>query len=238
LFRDENPIGQRLREGDMNYVVVGVTRDVHSGFLVTRPVPTLYVPLTLEWLRNNPGQRATFLLRGTAGREILPAVRERLASIHPDITMFDPRTMKEDLDRLNAFVEWDSTIYMILGLLALLLACIGVGGVTVYAVTQRRKEIGIRIALGARGPQIQGLVLKEGVALVMAGSVLGFAGAYAIARAFAASPVLGQIIAARSNDPLLIVAAPLGLASLAMLACYLPARRATDIDPIAALRQE
>jgi predicted permease len=238
LFGDENPIGRRLWEGNLNYTIVGLARDVHSGFLVTKPVPTLYLPLTLDWLRNNPGQRATFLLRGTTGREVLEAVRERLASLHPDVTMFDPRTMKEDLDRLNAFVQWDSTIYMILGVFALLLACIGLGGVTVHAVTQRRKEIGIRMALGARGPQIQGLVLKEGVALVMAGSVFGLAGAYAIVRAFANSPVLAQMMAGRGDDPLFIIAAPLALASLAMLACYLPARRATEIDPMSALRTE
>jgi ABC-type antimicrobial peptide transport system permease subunit len=152
--------------------------------------------------------------------------------------MFDPRTMKEDLARLNAFVEWDSTIYVILGLFALLLACIGVGGVTIYAVTQRRKEIGIRIALGARTAQIQGLVLKEGLALVTVGSALGFAGAYAIARTFNNSPVMSQMMTGRGDDPLVIVAAPLTLASVAMLACYLPARRATAIDPMTALREE
>jgi predicted permease len=238
LFGDENPIGKRLREGNLNYTVVGLARDVHSGFLVTKPVPTLYLPLTLDWLRNNPGQRATFLVRGTTGREVLEALRGRVASLHPDVTMFDPRTMKEDLERLNAFVQWDSTIYMILGVFALLLACIGVGGVTVYAVTQRRKEIGIRIALGARGPRIQGLVLKEGVALVMAGSVFGLGGAYALVRAFANSPVMAQMMAGRSDDPVVIIGAPLGLALLAMLACYLPARRATEIDPMAALRTE
>jgi predicted permease len=238
LFGDENPIGKRLREGNLTYTVVGLARDVHSGFLVTKPVSTLYLPLTLDWLRNNPGQRATFLVRGTTGREVLGAVRERLASLHAGVTMFDPRTMKEDLERLNAFVQWDSTIYMILGVFALLLACIGVGGVTVYAVTQRRKEIGIRIALGARGRQIQGLVLREGVALVMAGSVIGLGGAYALVRAFANSPVMGQMMAGRSDDPMVIIAAPLALAALAMLACYLPARRATEIDPMAALRTE
>ena len=152
--------------------------------------------------------------------------------------MFDPRTMKEDLARLNAFVEWDSTIYVILGLFALLLACIGVGGVTAYAVTQRRKEIGIRIALGARAAQIRGLVLKEGLALVTAGLALGFAGAYAIARTFNNSAVLGQMMSGRGDDPLVILAAPLMLASVAMLACYLPARRATAIDPMTALREE
>ena len=238
LFHGENPIGKRLREGNRNYTVVGVTRDVRSGFLVSNPLPTLYLPLTLDWLRNNPGYRATFLLRGTTGRDVLPAVRERLASLHPDVTMFDPRTMKEDLARLNAFVEWDSTIYVILGLFALLLACIGVGGVTLYAVTQRRKEIGIRIALGARNAQIQGLVVKEGLALVMAGSALGFAGAYAIARTLNSNAVLAQVMTGRGDDPLVIVAAPLALASVAMLACYLPARRATAIEPLEALREQ
>lgn len=107
------------------------------------------------------------------------------------------------------------------------------------AVVRRRKEIGIRMALGARAGQVQGLVLREGTALVAVGSVLGVSGAFALARVFAAySDVLARSFGHRGNHPLLLVGAPLVLAGLAMLACYLPARRVTGIDPIASLREE
>jgi putative ABC transport system permease protein len=108
-----------------------------------------------------------------------------------------------------------------------------------YAVVRRRKEIGIRMALGARSRQVQGLVLREGTALVVAGSVLGFGGALSLTRAFSAfNSLLALTMAKSANDPFLLVGAPLVLAGLAMLACYLPARRATKIDPMSALRGE
>ena len=178
-------------------------------------------------------------MRATATRNTLASVRSQLASLHPDLTVLNVRTMREDLDRLNSFVEWQAAIYVTLGLFALLLACIGVGGVTAYAVARRRKEIGIRMALGARGRQVQVLVLKEGTALVAAGSLLGLGGAFAIARAFAAySDTLARSFATRPNNPALVFGAPLVLAGLALLACYLPARRATQINPVDALREE
>lgn len=239
LFGGENPIGRRIREGERNYTVVGLTRDVPSGFLVARPVATLFQPLTAEWLHQNPAERVTIVLRAAETRGTLAPVRNQLASMHPDLTVFNVRTMSEDLDRLNSFVEWQAAIFVTLGLFALLLASIGVGGVTAYAVARRRKEIGIRMALGARGRQVQALVLKEGTVLVTAGAVLGLGGAFAIARAFAAySDMLARSFAQRPGSPVLVFGAPLVLAGLAMLACYLPARRATKIDPMAALREE
>src|SRR5450756_970671 len=106
-----------------------------------------------------------------------------------------------------------------------------------YAVVRRRKEIGIRMALGARSRQVQGLVLREGTALVVAGSICGFGGAMALRRAFSAlSETLAKGFAQPTVDRSLLVGAPLLLAGLAMLACYLPARRATKIDPMSALR--
>ena len=147
--------------------------------------------------------------------------------------------MDEDIRRLNAFVEWDSAIYVVLGIFALLLASIGLGGVTVYAVARRRKEIGIRMALGARDRQVLGLVLREGAVLVVVGSVLGFGGAVGLSRAFSAfSDVLARIFAKPADDPFLLFGVPLVLAGLALMACYLPARRATKIDPMSALRGE
>jgi ABC-type antimicrobial peptide transport system permease subunit len=162
-----------------------------------------------------------------------------MASLHPDLTIFNVQTMRENLDRINAFAEWSTAVYFVLGLFSLLLASIGLGGVTAYAVAQRRKEIGIRMALGARGRQVQGLVLREGTALVAVGSILGFGGAWALARVFAHfSEILAKGNGPPAGNPLLLIGAPLLLAGLALLACYLPARRATRIDPMSALRDE
>jgi ABC-type antimicrobial peptide transport system permease subunit len=119
------------------------------------------------------------------------------------------------------------------------LAAIGLAGVTAYAVARRRKEIGIRMALGARKTQVLGLVLREGVALVTAGTVLGFLGAMAMVKVLSAlTSVFSDAFNVSTSDPRLIVGAPLLLAALALLACYIPARRSMKIDPVKALRQE
>jgi ABC-type antimicrobial peptide transport system permease subunit len=126
-----------------------------------------------------------------------------------------------------------------MGLFGLVLAVIGLAGVTAYAVAQRRKEIGIRMALGARQAQVLRLVLREGVALVAAGTVLGLLGAFALAKVLSAlTSTLVESMSAGTNDARLLLGAPLLLAALAMLACYLPARHATQIDPLEALRSE
>jgi predicted permease len=239
LFGAGDPIGRRIREGERNCTVVGLARNMRAGFLVSKPVATVFLPLTAEWLGKSAAQRVTVLVRGTAGRDTMAAVRDRMASLHPDLTVFDVHTMQEDLDRTNSLAQWESAIFVILGFFALLLASIGLGGVTAYAVVRRRKEIGIRMALGARARQVQGLVLREGTALVAVGSVLGVSGAFALVRVFSAySEVLARSFGRVGNNPLLLVGAPLVLAGLAMLACYLPARRATKIDPMSALREE
>jgi predicted permease len=239
LFGAGDPIGRRIREGERNYTVVGLARDMRAGLMITKPGATMFLPLTAEWLGKNTAQRVTVLVRGTAGRDTMAAVRDRIASLHPDLTVFDAHTMQEDLDRTNSLAQWESAIFVILGFFALLLACVGLGGVTAYAVVRRRKEIGIRMALGAHARQVQGLVLREGTALVAVGSVLGVSGAFALVRVFSAySDLLARSFGRVGNNPLLLVGAPLALAGLAMLACYLPAWRATGIDPVSALREE
>ena len=126
-----------------------------------------------------------------------------------------------------------------MGVFGLVLAAIGLAGVTAYAVAQRRKEIGIRMALGTRSGQVLLLVLREGTALVCVGTVLGFLGAFAVAKMLSAmtNMVVGSFKIGMS-DPRLLVGAPLLLAALAMLACYVPARRAAQFDPLKALREE
>jgi ABC-type antimicrobial peptide transport system permease subunit len=125
-----------------------------------------------------------------------------------------------------------------IGLFGLVLAAIGLAGVTAYAVAQRRREIGIRMALGARKAQVLRLVLREGAALVGAGTILGFLGAFALAKMLSAlTNAFVDALKVGTNDPRLLLGAPLLLAALALLACYVPARRAAKIDPLKALRE-
>jgi ABC-type antimicrobial peptide transport system permease subunit len=153
--------------------------------------------------------------------------------------VFNTRTMSEQLSQMNTLIQMGSFFYGGIGVFGLVLASIGLAGVTAYAVARRTKEIGIRMALGASPGQVLRLVMREGIALVIVGTALGFIGAVLVSRALASMTAeLARAFGASAGDPLLLVGAPLLLGSLAILACYLPARRATRIDPLAALRQE
>jgi ABC-type antimicrobial peptide transport system permease subunit len=126
-----------------------------------------------------------------------------------------------------------------IGLFGLALAAIGLAGITAYAVAQRRKEIAIRTALGASKAQVLRLVLREGTALVSVGTALGFLGAIALAKIVSAlANMFVDSFKVGMNDPLLLVGAPALLAAVAMLACYVPARKSAQIDPLQALREE
>jgi ABC-type antimicrobial peptide transport system permease subunit len=129
--------------------------------------------------------------------------------------------------------------YGCIGIFGLTLASAGLAGVTAYSVAQRRREIGIRIALGAGKRDVLGLVMKEGAVLVAAGMIIGLAAALAGIRMM--SGIMAEIsrtAGASSSDPLLLAGAPLLLAAVALAACYLPARQSTRIDPAVSLRQE
>jgi putative ABC transport system permease protein len=121
----------------------------------------------------------------------------------------------------------------------LILAAVGLAGVTAYAVTQRGHEIGIRMALGAKNRDVLGLVMKEGAVLIASGMALGIGAAWAVSRVLAAvNATAGQITSTSTSDPMVLYGAPAMLAVLALIACYVPARRSLRIDPIATLRQE
>jgi len=149
------------------------------------------------------------------------------------------RTLSEHLEHSRSAERFAVNTYGGIGVFGLVLAAIGLAGVTSYAVAQRRKEIGVRMALGARKGQVLGLVLREGAALVSAGTVLGLLGAFGAAKLLSAvTNILVDAFKVGTADPRLLVGAPLLLATLAMLACYLPARRAAQIDPLTAIREE
>jgi ABC-type antimicrobial peptide transport system permease subunit len=255
LFGLDEPIGRRVRDlkTAKSYTIVGIARDLKPGFFASKPVATVFVPLLVDaqasaasdvFAAINTGTRgsapgATIVIRGPSGSDAIGAVRAELASIDPQLTVFNTRTMSEQIGQMNSVIQLSSTFYGGIGVFGLILASIGLAGVTAYAVARRSKEIGIRMALGANQNQVLRLVMKEGAALVAVGTVLGFAGSIIISRALASlTTELARAFGASTGDPLLLAGAPLLLAGLAMLACYLPARKATEIDPLRALRQE
>jgi ABC-type antimicrobial peptide transport system permease subunit len=140
---------------------------------------------------------------------------------------------------MNAMRQISIFFYSAMGLFGLILASIGLTGVTAFAVTQRSKEIGIRMALGAQKAQVLRLVMREGAALMIVGSVFGLCGAVLMGRALSATFFgFARVFNESSKDPRLIIGVPLLLAALVMVSCYLPARRAVQIDPLRALREE
>jgi macrolide transport system ATP-binding/permease protein len=237
LFGSSNAIGKRLRGDRDSYEVIGLVRDSSNGIGIRQSVA--YLPLTQRDFARPPGTGITIIVRSDAGTDALSVLRGAIASIDPNLTLFNVQTLPEYLER-SRYIAWSAIrTYGGIGLFGLILSAIGLAGVTGYAVAQRRKEIGIRMALGASKGQVLRLVLREGTTLIGVGTVLGFLGAVAMVKILSAmTDVLVEAFRVGTNDPRLLLGAPLLLAALALLACYIPARRAARIDPLKALRQE
>jgi predicted permease len=237
FFGNGNAIGKRVRDDKQSYEVVGVVGDLKDGSGVRRSI--VYLPLTRRNFAQPPPGGITIMVRSDAGTNTLSGMRSVIASIDPDLTLFDVQTLSDELDR-SRYLMWAALrTYGGIGVFGLVLSAIGLAGVTAYAVAQRRREIGIRMALGARKGQVLRLVLREGTALITVGMVLGFLGAFAMARTLSAlTNEFADAFKIGTNDPRLVVGAPLLLSTLALLACYVPARAAARVDPLTALRQE
>jgi putative ABC transport system permease protein len=160
-------------------------------------------------------------------------IREQVWSMDKDQPVFDVLTMREVRGTSLALYSFSSVMLGIFGGVALLLAAVGIYGVMAYGVTQRTHEIGIRMALGARGRDVLQLVVKNGMTLALIGVVVGLAGAWALTR-FLTSLLVGV----SPTDALTLAAVSFCLLVVALLACYAPARRATRVDPMVALRNE
>jgi predicted permease len=237
LFGNGSAIGKRVRDDEQSYEVVGVVRDLKAGTGISQPI--LYVPLTGRDFARPPASGITILARSDAGRDALSGIRGAFASIDPNLNLFDAQTLSEYL-QFSRYVMWSAVrTYGGIGLFGLVLSAIGLAGVTAYSVARRRREIGIRMALGARKGQVLRLVLREGTTLTAVGTILGFLGAFAMSKLLSAlTSEFADAFKIGTNDLRLLVGAPLLLAALAMLACYVPARTAAKVDPLLALRQE
>jgi putative ABC transport system permease protein len=162
-----------------------------------------------------------------------------VTTIDPDLTVLGTSRAIDEVDRFMSMIRITTLTYGGIGVFGLLLACVGLAGITAYAVSQQTKAIGIRMALGARRGHVLRLVLGEGLALVVVGTIGGLAMAWATVRAMGAFfDSLATMTETTTSDPILILGAPLLLGALTMLASIVPARRATRIDPLEALKQE
>jgi predicted permease len=237
LFPGGNALGQRIRDTRHEFEVIGIVHNLKDGMGMTQPIA--YLPLTEHDFAQPPAGGITIIARSHSAADALLAVKGVIASMDPTLTVFNVETLGEFLESSRAAMRTALRTFGGIGLFGLILSAIGLAGVTGYAVAQRRKEIGIRMALGARKNQVLGLVLREGLGLIVCGSVIGFLGAVVVARMVSAiAKEFADAFQIGVNDPRLLLGAPLLLAGIALLACYIPARRATEIDPLRALRQD
>jgi predicted permease len=218
------------------FEVVGVAHDVNEDFVAKKEKPTIYFPLRPVEYAQPSVRGVTLLVRAVPGADAIGAVRREISATDPGLSAFNQRSIQEQIAQFLAPLRTASWTYGVIGAFGLILASVGLAGVTAYSVARRGREIGLRMALGARRVGVLALVMKEGAAMVACGTVIGLVIAWAGYRALNALFVFASTTS--SSDPVLLLGAPALLASLALIACYVPARRSTRIDPAVALRQE
>jgi len=243
FWPNQNPIGRRMyRPGDANgdptaitaktefFTVVGVIAEMKQRSLTDgdKAVGAYYFPLAQQ-----PSDGLTFAMRSNGDPTSLSGVlRREIAAIDPQLPVFDMQPMSHWIDRSLADRRAPALLSIAFGLVALFLSAIGIYGVLAYLVTQRTKEIGIRVALGSSASAVFRLVLREGVLLVGIGLVLGGIGSFLLRRTLE-----GLLFGVSASDPTVLLLVSGGLAAVALAACCVPARRATRIDPLVALTE-
>jgi putative ABC transport system permease protein len=234
-FPNEDPIGMRLKTGGCTEcdwtTIVGVVGDVKNEGLSTEDDSAMYCPFVQESFNI---RMMTLVLR-TEGdpASFVPAVRREVNSIDPDLALADIKTMDQLMSKSLGQSRYRGVLLGIFAIVALILAAVGIYGVLNYAVSQRTREIGIRIALGARKRDVFRLVVWHGMILSIIGVAVGMGASLALTR-FLSSLLYGV----SSTDPLTFTTVVLLLIGVALLACSIPARRATKVDPMMALRAE
>ena len=229
----QSAIGQRIRVGGdaaEPREIVGIVADVRQRDPERAPEPLLYLPYLQD---REPWNWAMFALRTQADPEALaPAVRQAVGDVDPDQPIARIRTMEEIAGTLGAERRFHTLLLALFSGVALLLAAIGTYGVMAYSVTRRTREIGVRVALGARPADVLRMVMGQGARLVALAVAIGVAGATATNRLLAA-----QLFEVGATDPATLAAGAATLCAFALLACWVPARRAMRVEPLVALRE-
>jgi hypothetical protein len=239
IWPGENPIGKLLRVGPTSVPfteIVGVVKNTRGARLWEQSLPYIYLPV-LQTKNGPPVQTdqlgMILLVRATVDPEAVAADVPRLATTFDPSVQASAVVLTKSRDRWVWFSKVGATVASSLGLLALVLASVGIYGVMSYSVSQRTREMGIRLALGATPHGVLKIVLWQGLRLSLFGVAIGLLVALAVVRVIAA-----MLYGISANDPLTFSAISLFLIAVALLGCYIPARRATRVDPMVALRYE
>jgi putative ABC transport system permease protein len=232
LWGKDDPVGRRLRVGPPDSpwtTVVGMAGDVHHDGLDTPPKPQMYRPFDLR-----PAGAGFFTVRAQGDPlNVAAAARDEVLAVDRNALIHDVSTMEQRLAGSVAARRFNLVLLALFAGLALALAAVGLYGVLGYVVAERTREIGVRMALGAQRRGVLALVIRQGVTLAAVGVGIG------LPAAFAASRLLrGALFGITAADPLTYVAIPLTLLLVAVLSSWLPARRATRVDPQVALRNK
>jgi predicted permease len=234
-FHGQNPVGRHFALGSGNDVhpdieIVGLVKDSKNTDLRQEIRPLIYIPYAQDTHQGN----ATFYVRTNVEPTAMAStLRKTVQSADANLPVFDLKTLDQELDEI-AFSERLLTFFSLcLGVLAALLAAIGLYGVMAYMVSRRTREIGIRMALGASQQNVAWLVLRENVRISATGLAIGLVAAFAIGKL-----IESQLFGVKASNPLVFLAAAVMLSTVAFLAGWLPARRAAAVDPMVALRYE
>lgn len=229
-FGGRDPLGRKVRAWGKWFTVVGLVKDSKYYYLSEPPRPYLYAPLQQAGV---PAGIAFYVRTAGPPAEALATLRREAAAIDPNAAAFDALPLSEYISAPLFSQKIAASLLSVLGMMSLLLAAVGLYSVMAYAVSQRTHEIGIRMALGAQPPDVLGMVMRQGLVLTAAGLVAGLAAAV-----MATGLVAGMLENVSATDPLIFAAASLFLSLVALPSSYFPARRATKVDPIIALRHD
>jgi putative ABC transport system permease protein len=230
----EEPIGKRIKFGDINsknpwMTIVGVVADVKQQVWDRQPRPTVYVPNSQV-----PARSSGLVIR--AARDPLAlaaAVRVEVRNLDRNLAIYDLKTLDQVIHEEAVGLNYMAVLMGVFGVLALVLSAMGVYALMAYSVTERMHEIGVRIALGARSNHVLSAVMTRASVTMLIGLVIGFGMAFALARLLAS-----LVYGITATDPATFAGNAVVLAVAATVASYIPARRATKVDPIVALRYE
>jgi predicted permease len=235
FWPDANPIGRRFRSTRDSsrawLTVIGVARDFKDDDLDDNEAmdPSFYLPYRYLWTRNT----GLMVRTDRDPAQLTSAIRKAIRASDPTLPVFEVATMDE-VRRTGMWAQrlfgW---MFAMFGIVALVLASVGVYGVIAYGVSQRTQEIGVRVALGAQPADVLRLVVRNGAVLALSGIAIGLAGAFGLTRV-----IQSLLVDVNSADPLSFVGVTIFLAAVALFASYVPARRATRVDPLTALRHE
>lgn len=234
LFNRDNPIGQSVTGGGVTYQIIGVVKNIKSRTLGEDLRPVLYRSLDQN-MTGDPSFNGYSLMIRYAGDSaaLAAAVRHEISSLDPTLAIFNTETMEEHLRDALFLPRLAATLFGVFGVIGLVLAAVGLYGVMSYSVSRRTREIGIRMALGAQTGAVQRLVVRQGMMLTLIAVALGLPAAVAVAK-LSTSILYGV----RPHDVATFASVPVFLAVVALLACWVPARRAAMVDPQIALRCE